>query len=836
MEERYEIRGKIGQGGLGSVYRAFDNSLKREVAIKRIITSSDPRQREEAIRQMSYETGALAAVQNPHIVTIYDVGADDDGPYVVMEYIKGNTVDELIEKAPLTWRDFREFVLQVQEGLIAAQDLGMVHRDLKPSNLMINWLPSGKFQVKIVDFGLAKFSPKPSLQTVDQNDSVYGSIFFMAPEQFERVPLDARTDMYAIGCVYYFALTGSTPFQGDTGPQVMAAHLEHRVTPLDQLRPDIPKWACDWVMWHMNRRQDDRPSSARDALQTFVSIDSVAPASQAVQEATSAQPQRPRLLIPGSTPQAATQPAPAAPGVGPVIQVPSTAASSPTSSTSRSRLVVPGAQPAPTEPTPGVASAPVESPTPSQTAPQPLLPPEGSPPTVHATTAQQALAPTALPAPAEPAPTSTPSPAPTGALPASTSPGSKFLTTSPAAKKTSATVSPTGTTSTMSTAGRFGTGPTATTSAVPAKKGLGMGAKIGIAAGLVVLCVILVSVLVSRSSKNKVTARYNEIVSQAAYPETQKVFIDGTDLGILLDTLGHGSNDNRSNVYKALAIAEAKDSTDIDGRIVDFARNAQVNNNVRKTLLDQVIRYRSNPEIVPALLDFARNAPTEEIAAAAVTAMSEMAGPDVLPDLLDLMQFGTSGAVRRSAEEVAAGIIRRSSDPNSLSTPIASAHRSASDADTRRAYIRLLGISGGDRAGEVISKALRSPTAADSIAAIEALKNWPDDGQFETLVDFIATQTNEDLRRRAFDAAAGFLTNPRLKHEESRMQDFWTRLNEQASSDREQLLVINGLGGTQTTDWALAILEDYKQGSGNVAKRADAAINNIQRQRKASAN
>src|SRR5690606_26010134 len=101
---------------------------------------------------------------------------------------------------------------QVQEGLIAAQDLGIVHRDLKPSNVMVNWLPSGKFQVKLVDFGLAKFSPKPSHQTVDHSDSVYGSIFFMAPEQFERAMLDARTDMYAIGCVYYFALAGKSPF------------------------------------------------------------------------------------------------------------------------------------------------------------------------------------------------------------------------------------------------------------------------------------------------------------------------------------------------------------------------------------------------------------------------------------------------------------------------------------------------------------------------------------------------------------------------------------------------------------------------------------------------
>jgi serine/threonine protein kinase len=236
MEDRYEIRGKLGQGGLGAVYRAWDHALKREVAVKRILSGDEGTQRDEATRQMEKETGALAALQHPNIVTIYDVGSDEDGPFVVMELLTGQTLDEIVERAPLTWTDFRELVVQIQEALIAAQDLGLVHRDLKPSNVMLNWLPSGRFQAKIVDFGLAKFSPKPSVQTVDHSDSVFGSIFFMAPEQFERVALDPRADMYSIGCVYYFTLTGQSPFQGDTGPQVMAAHLEHRVVPLVQLR------------------------------------------------------------------------------------------------------------------------------------------------------------------------------------------------------------------------------------------------------------------------------------------------------------------------------------------------------------------------------------------------------------------------------------------------------------------------------------------------------------------------------------------------------------------------------------------------------------------------
>jgi serine/threonine protein kinase len=147
MEERYQIRGKLGQGGLGSVYRAFDSRMNREVALKRIISDGDELVTKEAADQLQKEAGSLAALQHPNIVTVYDVDRDEDGPYVVMELIGGKTLDELVEDAPLTLDDFKELAKQTQEGLIAAQELGLVHRDIKPGNLMLNWLPSGKSSI-----------------------------------------------------------------------------------------------------------------------------------------------------------------------------------------------------------------------------------------------------------------------------------------------------------------------------------------------------------------------------------------------------------------------------------------------------------------------------------------------------------------------------------------------------------------------------------------------------------------------------------------------------------------------------------------------------------------
>lgn len=265
---RYETREQIGKGGLGAVYKAWDTQLHREVAVKRVLIpgQASPEEVRESGQKLIAEAQTLSSLNHPNIVTVFDVGSDEQGGFVVMELLNGETLDDTIARGVLTQEDFSEVVFQTMEALIAAQAIDVIHRDIKPSNIMVIWQASGKFQTKILDFGLAKFSKSPSVQTMDQDDSVMGSIFFMAPEQFERGELDARTDLYQMGCVYYNALTGQYPFNGETGPQVMNAHMQHKVTPLEQVRPDMSPSICQWVMWLINRDLDHRPRDARDAL------------------------------------------------------------------------------------------------------------------------------------------------------------------------------------------------------------------------------------------------------------------------------------------------------------------------------------------------------------------------------------------------------------------------------------------------------------------------------------------------------------------------------------------------------------------------------------------
>lgn len=818
MEERYEIRGKLGQGGLGAVYRAWDHALKREVAVKRIVSGDEGSQRDEATRQMEKETGALAALQHPNIVTIYDVGSDEDGPFVVMELLTGQTLDDIVAKAPLTWQDFRELALQIQEALIAAQDLGLVHRDLKPSNIMLNWLPSGRFQAKVVDFGLAKFSPKPSVQTVDHSDSVFGSIFFMAPEQFERGALDARVDMYSIGCVYYFTLTGQSPFEGDTGPQVMAAHLEHRVIPLAQLRPDLPRWVSDWVMWHINRHPGERPENARESLKTFIQLDVPVTQSMSTGEPQPEAPKRPRLIIPGA------------------------------------------AAPAP-------IPEPVPEPVITQTAPQPLAPPAGAPPSLHTAAQQSAAAVDPQPSPVAPPPAEAyvpappPPPPPPAPVPVAvpvavlqtqpvqvvatpTAPVHAAAANPPAAAPAGPQIrlgpaaAPVQKTAPATVAGArpgLPKGPGQQTF-VPVKKGLGNGAKAAIAAVLGVIVIIVGFMIATKSGQGKAAEKYNRIVKEAADPAAKEVMVNREELDILLNSVATpGSNTQRETIYKALYLAKASDGTNVDEVIVDAATRTDMNSSIRQALLARVVGQRKNPAVVPKLLAFARNSNDAAGARAALEAVTTLGGDDHFPELLDVIQFTGDSGVRQAAEASAGQIISKSAKRAEFASTLASAFAGATNDDTRHALLRLLGRAGGDQAGEIVKKALTEGKDLDKLNAVLSLQQWADDSMIGTLTDFIGETEDENLRGRAFKGALAFLMDKTRKRSDDDNQDYWQNLALNAKTSAEQLSIIRGLANAESTDWAMSVVEYFidESDSDEVQDLADKAISRMRERNKA---
>ncbi|MCX6849219.1 MAG: serine/threonine-protein kinase [Verrucomicrobia bacterium] len=271
MNERYELLAPIAEGGLGAVFRARDSQRGCEVAIKRILADKLGGCG-TAVDSLIREARKQSKVQHPNVVAVYDFGVDTEGGFIVMELAEGETLEEVILRSALTADDFDALVRQTLDGMSAVHAMGILHLDLKPGNLMIYRQPDGRLQVKILDFGLAKSTPGAGEPDLKACEGLLGSIHFMAPEQFERAPVDARTDLYALGCIYYYALTQKLPFDGETKPQVMAAHLHPRTPPLGTLRPDLPARTVKWVEWLINRVPANRPASVAAALRVYEEV------------------------------------------------------------------------------------------------------------------------------------------------------------------------------------------------------------------------------------------------------------------------------------------------------------------------------------------------------------------------------------------------------------------------------------------------------------------------------------------------------------------------------------------------------------------------------------
>ena len=767
MEERYEIREKIGQGGMGSVFRAYDTRMNREVAIKRIQQEGDEAARQATSQQIVKEAGALALLQHPHIVTVYDVGTDAEGPYVVMELISGKTLDELIERAPLTWPDFRELALQTQEALIAAQELNLVHRDLKPGNLMLTWLPSGRFQVKIVDFGLANLAETASLDHLENTEDVFGSIFFMCPEQFERAKLDMRSDMYSIGCVYYNALTGIYPFNGETGLQVMTSHLHHQVIPLQEVRPDIPHWACDWVMWHLNRLATDRPHNARESLKVFLQNANVR--SQAM----------------------STKPTQVAAG-----------------QLQGSRSISPGVS----SPGPALGRAIPEPPR-TQTAPQPLLPPEGSKPSVHAS-----------PPPPPPPP---PMPTPAVVLPAATGfPPSPVLPAVPgprlaSAGKPAASLVPKSTHIPRAAIGTkpaqpLGTGhvpaplvaaqPDPGQPGAPKRRPLTKEAKTAIKTVTAILVAALALFLYGKVPSQR-AAVLTGLVQLAAVEEARNVSDDEKnvpvtkdDVDVLLDaTLTPGATKTPARVYLALAYAKPTEASDfdIDTLIVNFVLKEFTTNDHCDTQLLDVLRKRKSPKVAPPLLEFCRTTGNAKAAIAAIQACRTITAENDFPKFIDIVDFTGNAGIRQAAEESAAYMLRKSINRQSLAAKVSASLTTASSAEVKYALIRLLGCAGGAKAADTVKTALASSDKKEQLAAAMALASWPDDAMFEPLVEYMGSVTDAPTRALLFDACVRFVANPERTGSPENNVKFWNLLATTAKSPAEKDQVARARAGTK---------------------------------------
>lgn len=262
-QNRYVATEILGKGGKGVVFHGIDKVLNREVAIKKIagVESADGN---EIAKSLPSEAQILAALNHPNIVTVYDVHQNKGDVFIVMELLAGKTLDQLSQ---FGISELHDLVMQTQEALLAANKAGLLHGDLKPQNIMQTQLNGGRAQYKLLDFDQARVIGR-ELDYTDQLGTC-GSVHFMAPERFEGTATSRASDTYAMGCIYYYMLTGQFPCQGETSVEVMAAHLRGDITPLNELRPDLPAWVGQWIAWMMTRDPNSRPQSPLAISESF---------------------------------------------------------------------------------------------------------------------------------------------------------------------------------------------------------------------------------------------------------------------------------------------------------------------------------------------------------------------------------------------------------------------------------------------------------------------------------------------------------------------------------------------------------------------------------------
>ena len=295
----YQIAAPLGAGGMGEVYRARDERLKRDVAIKVLPASfsQDP----DRLKRFEQEAQAAGALNHPNITAVYDFGMHDGAPYIVTELLEGETLRSRLGPGAISSRKAIDYAVQIAKGLAAAHEKGIVHRDLKPENIFLT--KDGR--VKILDFGLAKLkldgaeSGQTDAGTVSggtQPGVVLGTMGYMSPEQVRGKAADKRSDLFSFGTILYEMLSGQRAFRGDTAADTITAILSKEPPDISQTNKDVPP-GLDRIVRHcLEKNPEERFESARDVAFDLESLSHVSTPTGVV--ALPAVPKRARWIVP----------------------------------------------------------------------------------------------------------------------------------------------------------------------------------------------------------------------------------------------------------------------------------------------------------------------------------------------------------------------------------------------------------------------------------------------------------------------------------------------------------------------------------------------------------
>lgn len=264
LGNRYEIEEKIGEGGMSVVYKARCNKLNRYVAVK--VLKKEMSDNEDIVNKFKREATAIAALSDNNIVNILDVGSQDDINYIVMEYVKGKTLKELIKQfGKLNYETAITIAIQIAKALECAHKNNIIHRDVKPQNILV----TEEGLIKVTDFGIAKST---SSATLTNTTTIMGSAHYFSPEQAKGTLVDNRTDLYSLGVVLYEMVTGRVPFEADSPVTIALKHIQEEVVPPKQINSKIPESLNKLIIKAMEKDLGMRYQNARDIINDLQKI------------------------------------------------------------------------------------------------------------------------------------------------------------------------------------------------------------------------------------------------------------------------------------------------------------------------------------------------------------------------------------------------------------------------------------------------------------------------------------------------------------------------------------------------------------------------------------
>lgn len=262
INDRYEIIKSIGEGGMANVYLATDTILDRKVAVK--VLRGDLSADDKFIRRFEREAQSVSNLSHPNIVEVYDVGVEDGNHYIVMEYIEGKTLKQLLKKREsLTLTEVIDIMTQLTDGIAHAHESYIIHRDIKPQNIMIE--DDGR--IKITDFGIAMALNATQLT---QTNSVMGSVHYLPPEQASGKGATIKSDIYSMGILMYELLTGTVPFKGDNAVEIALKHMKDKIPSIRKQNPAIPQSVENILLKATAKNPRNRYDLARDMHEDFV--------------------------------------------------------------------------------------------------------------------------------------------------------------------------------------------------------------------------------------------------------------------------------------------------------------------------------------------------------------------------------------------------------------------------------------------------------------------------------------------------------------------------------------------------------------------------------------